>query len=486
MPPDGDRIEFHYAAQGPVLAAYIADRSRRSIIRGPLGSGKTNGTCYKVFRIMVEQAPASDGVRYTRIAFVRNTYSDLLSTTAKDWLSMFGGLGDFRQSTREPPTQFVQFRLPDGTRIVSEVLFIALDRLEHVRKIRGLQLTAAILSEAKELNKAVVDMLDLRVGRFPSGAQGEPTWHGLLGDTNSPDEDEWLYRLAEEERPEGWAFFHQPGGVIRDPGGPWRANPDAENLANLVEGYYVDGMSGKGDDWIAVNLGNEYGYVRDGKVVYPEFMDNVHVREFELDPRMPLALGMDFGLTPAGVIGQRTVTGRWLIRYELVSTRMGATAFGEELARFIRGKLDGWEFESMTGDPAGDSGDADDRTVFSLLESAGIKAKPAHTNDFSVRRDAVAVPLGRLIDGHPGLVVHPDCKVLRKGMAGRYCFKRVKVAGDERFHDKPDKNAWSHVCEALQYLMLGAGEGKVLMRPRVPPSAHMPMVADLNYPTYTV
>ena len=44
-------------------------------------------------------------------------------------------------------------------------------------------------------------------------------------------------------------------------------------------------------------------------------------------------------------------------------------------------------------------------------------------------------------------------------MAGGYYYKRVQVAGDERFHAKPNKNRFSHPCEAAQYMMLGAGEG---------------------------
>jgi len=34
----------------------------------------------------------------------------------------------------------------------------------------------------------------------------------------------------------------------------------------------------------------------------------------------------------------------------------------------------------------------------------------------------------------------------------------MQVSG-EKFALKPDKNKYSHVCESLQYLMLGAGKG---------------------------
>jgi hypothetical protein len=98
-----------------------------------------------------------------------------------------------------------------------------------------------------------------------------------------------------------------------------------------------------------------------------------------------------------------------------------------------------------------------------------VTAKPASTNDFVIRREAVAAPLGRLIDGKPGLIIDPRCKMLRKGMAGAYSYKRVQVIGAERYQDKPDKGIYSHVCESLQYLVLGAGEGKEVVRKPINP-----------------
>ena len=38
----------------------------------------------------------------------------------------------------------------------------------------------------------------------------------------------------------------------------------------------------------------------------------------------------------------------------------------------------------------------------------------------------------------------------------------MEVSG-ERYADKPDKNMYSHIHDALQYLLLGAGEGRALM-----------------------
>ena len=68
----------------------------------------------------------------------------------------------------------------------------------------------------------------------------------------------------------------------------------------------------------------------------------------------------------------------------------------------------------------------------------------------------------RIIDGKPQLSIHPKCRQLRKGMAGKYCYRRVQIIGDERYHDKPDKGIYSHICEALQYVMIESGSNPTL------------------------
>lgn len=460
------RLDYIYKPQGPTLERYILSQSQRTIITGPLGSGKTNASCWKAFRAMTGQAPDANGVRKSRLLAVRNTYPDLFGTTVKDWLEMFEPLGRFTQGGMEMPTHHIAFAMEDGTRVDTEMIFCALDREEHVKKLRGMQLTAAWLNEVKELAYAVVQMLDLRVGRYPQDVR--PTWYGIFGDTNAPDTDHWLYRLAEEVRPEGWTFLRQPGGLLRrSPSGPWQANPEAENVKNLPLNYYVNGAQGKTDDWIKVNLANEYGYVSDGMPVHPEYSDSTHCRDFELTPGLPLQIGLDFGLTPAAWIGQRQVNGQWRVRWEYVTTDTGVIRFAEGLKRFIAEKCPGFRISSNTGDPAGDqrqAGDREERTVFQLLDANDIHATPASTNDFAIRTESLNACLRRMIDGQPGFLLHPDCKVSRKGLQGAYKFRRIKVGGDERYQNEPVKNEYSHPIEAGHYMLMGAGEGTELLR----------------------
>ncbi len=181
-------IEYVMKPQGVVLEEFADCRARNSFIMGPLGSGKTVQVILKLLELMCQQAPVTReshpnyGVRLSRIIAARNTYSELFSTTIKDWIEVHGDLGEFKQGNKEPPTHRLEFKLEDGTTVKSEVIFIAFDRPEHVKKARGIQTTWVWLNEAKEHSKSVVDMLDLRCGRYPSMKEGvKPTHYGMLG-----------------------------------------------------------------------------------------------------------------------------------------------------------------------------------------------------------------------------------------------------------------------------------------------------------------
>jgi len=451
--------------QGSVLQDYLFCKERVQIIIGPLGSAKTITTVDKITALMGEQEPNREGVRLSRWVAARNTYPDLFGTTVKDWMEVNGDLGHFNKGGREPPTHYLDYDLPDGTSVKSEMIFVSFDRPEHVKKARGMQLTGVWLNEVKELSKDSVDMLDLRHGRYPSKIEGvRPSWHGMLGDCNAPDEDHWLYVLAEEIKPEGWRFFKQPGGLIKK-NEQWQENPNAENIDNLPSGYYIRGMQGKHEDWIKVNLANEYGFVASGKPVHPKYTDSVHCLDLDFTPSMDkdIVLGFDFGRTPACAFLQETAFGGWICFDEFCAISMSAASFAPELAKHIRKEYPGHTFKGW-GDPAGDQmGQANDDTPIKVIKAQGIPCRPTLTNDPLVRRAAVEVPLGEMsMDGKPRLIVLPKAKLIRKGLAGGFCYKRVQVAGDERYHDQPDKNVYSHPVEALEYGLQGEGEGAQL------------------------
>ena len=442
----------------PTLRRFHRSNAFMRGVRGPIGSGKSTAMSWEIMRRARAQKPGPDGVRRTRWAVVRNTYRELLDTTARTWLdwhpeSLFG---EFNHSN-----MVHRIRIDD---VDTELLFRALDRPDDAKKVLSLELTGVWVNEAREIPKGIIDALGDRTGRYPPRRDGGCTYRGVMMDTNAPDDDHWWYRLAEEERPRGWDFFSQPPGLLEDDGA-WQTNPDAENLANLEPGYYETRAAGKSRDYILVYYANRYGFVQEGKPVYPEYVDSVHCPGEILDPiaGRPIYVGIDFGLTPAAVLGQTTVAGQWRWIDELITEDMGAVRFAEVLGPILRNRYAGYDFE-IYGDPSGDDrSQVDERTPFEILRAREIPVEPAPSNDPVIRREAVAVALNRMIDGKPGLLISPKCKVTRKGMAGGYALKRVQVVGEERYHDKPDKNRYSHPCEAAQYMMLGAGAGATVI-----------------------
>jgi hypothetical protein len=442
-------IRWVYDPPGPVADAFLNSDAFVRGIRGPIGSGKSVACCVEIWRRANQQAPGPDGIRRTRWAVIRSTFPELKTTTIKTWHSWFPpNVGQWRE--QGPPSHHIRTGDVD-----CEVLFLALDEPRDVAKLLSLELTGAWINEARETPKAVLDTLTGRVGRFPNARAGGCSWSGVLLDTNPPDSDHWWYGLAEEGTPDDFAFYGQPGGLEEG-----AENLDWLNQTNvtvrlplgdperLAQGrrYYERIKAGKTDDWIKVYVDGDYGFAGDGKPVFPEYRDSLHCRPDELVKGFPLVVGLDFGLTPAAVVGQRRADGRWTLRDELVATDMGIARFAEQLKTLLAGKYGGHTVE-VWGDPAGDQrAQTDETTCYQMLAAKGVDANPAPSNDFELRRSAVGAALSRLVDGEPGLVVHPDCRTLRKGMAGAYCYRRVQLAGAEKWKDVPDKNQYSHVC----------------------------------------
>jgi len=357
------------------------------------------------------------------------------------------------------------------------VHFLALDRDEDVRKLMSIDLTGIWFNEVRYASKTIVDAGTGRVGRWTPYPAALNAWAGVIADTNPPDTEHWLYKLAEDPDPdiaektakleadlrkdgmlrEGqvlYEFFKQPSGL----------SPQAENLANLRKGYYRFQAANKSDDWVKVYVHGEYGFVADGKPVYPMYRDSTHcsAEAKQPMPNLPILIGADFGLTPAAVFGQRLPDGQWRVFAEMTTDNCGMTRFAETLAAFVSTHYPEFTVGGAWGDPAGTAGE-EGETYFDVLRAkTGWKWRPAPTNDPEIRQEAVKGALNRMVDGKPGFAISPACGILRKGFASSYHFKFVQSSNGAALHEAPAKNAYSHPHDALQYLMLGGGEYEVV------------------------
>ena len=474
-------VSLAYKPSGEVLKEFLKSSAFVRGCRGPVGSGKSVGCCIEIFRRACEQEPGTDGVRRTKWAVIRNTNPELRTTTIATWLSWFpeNEWGNFRWSP--PFTHHIKRGDVD-----LEVLFLPLDTPEDVKKLLSLELTGVFINEAREVPKAIIDAATSRVGRFPSLKDGVgPTWYGVIMDTNAPETEHWWPIMSGETpipdhmsqdealmlvKPDNWEFFTQPAGMLeeRTKGNEltgYEINPLAENVGNLPPKYYDNMVRGKMKSWIDVYVLNRLGSTAEGKPVYQGFAEKTHVAKNPIPlGMMDVYCGIDFGLTPAAAFAQRTANGRWTCIGELVCTDMGAKRFAEVIRRYVTDT-----FEEQTihfyGDPTGDyRAGTDETTPFDMMRAAGIRVLPAPSNDPVLRVEAVNAVLSRMVDGEPGFLIDkPKCPVLVTGFLGGYHYRRLQVSG-ERFEDRPNKNKFSHIHDALQYAILGAGEGRELVR----------------------
>ena len=491
-------VDFLYKPDGEVLKNFMKDHTFFRGIRGPVGSGKSVGCCVEVFRRALEQEKSPDGIRKSRWAIIRNTNPQLRTTTIKTWLDWFpeNDWGKFTWSV--PYTHNIK-----KGEVELEVIFLALDRPEDVKKLLSLELTGIWINEAREIPKSIIDACTMRVGRFPSMRDGGPSWTGVIADTNAPEEDHWWPIMAGEVpipdhipreqakmliKPDNWQFFVQPpamleekyeDGEIKD----YKENPKAENKKNMLKSYYNNLIRGKTKSWIDVYVMNKLGSIQDGKPIYPMFAAEVHVgkEEIAIAANLPVYVGLDFGLTPAATIGQK-VRGRWFIQQEIVAVDMGIVRFAEVLRQELATRFSAASEVIIFGDPAGDfRAQTDESTPFHILRGAGLRAFPAPSNSVDLRLEAVSSQLTKMVEGKPAFLVDRRCTQLVKGFEGGYQYRRMEVSG-ERYSDKPDKNMFSHIHDALQYMMLGAGEGRALMNTQKPA---MPIVASRNFDVFS-
>lgn len=454
-PPNG--MKYCFAVPSGFFVARYCDSV---FITG--NSGKSVACSIEIAQRGMGQAPGPDGRRRSRFAVIRNTLKQLEDTTERTFLQWFPPIqfGDWVPSKHNYTLRALKGPGDDRNAEI-EVMFRALDRPDQVGDLLSMELTGAWVNEGREVPWAVTEAITGRVGRFPARRDGGATWSGVWSDTNPPDVDsDWFKFFEEQDHTEAVADLAKviPGmtvenycRIFKQPSG---RSVRAENVQNVPLGYYQRLAIGKSQEWVKVYVDGEYGFVTDGKPVWPEYNDAIHCPADERQwPRpnlnLPIQRGWDFGLTPACIYSQITARGQWIVFDEQVATSMGADRFSDEVLDHSARYYPGADFRDV-GDPAGNErGQSDERTCFQILHGKNILIEPG-LQTLEIRLESVRKPLRTLVDGRPQFQLHPRCKKLRRGMMGGYHWRRMKVSG-ERYAPTPEKDQYSHPCDGLGY-----------------------------------
>lgn len=444
---------------GPTGARFLQDKSFLKLIMGPVGGGKSTVCLMDLVQRAVQQEPF-DNVRRTKFVILRNTIAQLKSTVKPmmdTWLVTMtkGTMGQWRLSDN---IFEAKFRMPDGTIVHSEFVLMAADTPDDVRRLLSLECSAAWVEECREIDPDVFAGLQGRVNRFPSRIAGGVTYPGVICSTNPPPKGGFWHNLITSKE-KGLAVFLQPPALLDND----TLNQNAENLENLAPEYYDNLIVGKTEDWINVYLKNRFGAGDMGRPVYKNtFKRSFHVAEKPLmavaQGIKPLIVGMDNGLTAAAVVGQQDARGRVNILAEAYvpdGDSMGVESFLDKLLiPVLRAKFPHYRSENILFvlDPACFSrSQLDESTIAQAVMRRGYRALKASTNDPERRVDAVEQLLVRQYDGMAGFLIDPECTHTIDCVEWGYAYKKLASGLPS---SQIEKNHFSHIGDALQYLAL--------------------------------
>lgn len=450
-------IEITFAPP-PTCAQFMMSDSFYRMILGPLGSGKTTSVLFELLRRACEQTPGADGKRYTRFALLRQTLQQLKNTVLKDVIQWFGPLVTWKVSESTVHMEFGD--------VVSEWILLPLETPEDQKRILSMNITGAFVSEAIEINFDLMVAIAGRCGRYPTGSRGLPSWFGMVLDSNMPTEGSAWHTAITTPPPE-WQFFIQPSGL----------SPQAENLNWLLQTpqtlalpidhpdrlargrmYYERLSTSTNPAWVKRYVMAEFGPDPSGAAVYSGmFFSTFHCRdELLVIPGAPLLVGLDLGRDPWAVIGQIDTLSRLLVHEEVPADNIGLKLQLPKLRQVLTSNP---KYVAcpvcVIFDPAGMAkSNFDEFTSYDVIRQYGFMCIPAPSNRLPPRLNAVERFLTETRGGTAAMLINRlKCPKLVAGLNGAYRFKFDTIGEAQPI---PEKNEWSHVCDAHQYLCQGA------------------------------
>ena len=493
----------------PTTAAFWECKKPIRIMMGPLNGGKTRSMFMTLILYATRDMPRSiiDGKRRSRFIITRPTLSSTIETVAKDIEEAFPPelLGSKTRFIKKPPKY--ELKTDD---LDIEIHFFGIRTMDDIHRIRSFNATGVFVNELKFMDEAPFSELIGRTGRFPTSntlardkdGNEQSLKQFVIADTNAMAKDHWIYRWVhiEKEKYEPiLGFFKQPSGE----------SEFAENLEHMPVDFYKNMKITAHKDHYAVVVLNQFGRELDGNAVYASSWDEErHVFRDEKNVKIEydetIYIGLDFGLTPCAVFSVKRGK-KWVVFAELLTPFEAQQSIQTFCIKFYEmcndyGILDNKKV--ITGDPAGLIKDQSFNTSYQLLAKPllykgryrSIIASPCtlKSNNIMSRLEAVKLVLEKETTDSEnkeieqnGFSIHSSCKILIAGFNGGYRYGRRNpdTPGDD---PKPNKNDYSHIHDALQYLLLGSGMDAELHTGDIPYSQMKKMFKSKKYKEYKI
>lgn len=436
----GEALVEIYRPVLDTMRQFHKDAAQIRCIVGPVGSGKTTAAAWDICYFLPHMFLEQHGIKRTKWVVVRNTYTELRDTTQETLFEWFPWGQRLKQANE------YMLHYPNGIAVL--ILFRSCDRPQDIKKFKSLEITGYWIDESVEVAEEVKNMLKTRIGRYPKKC---PARFGIET-TNPPDIEHPLYSMFKWNVP-------PPGPVpsgepLKKHVGFWQ--PPRENEANLRPGYYDDLIADYRDspDWALMYVDGKPGFIVEGKPVYNNFKRKHHVALESLAWSMgKLYLGWDnTGLCPACVVVHVPTPMRPQVLREYWSDKMGIVDFTRYVIAQLNMDFPGHPSVDHWADPAGATRFSKKEGGYTsneeLMAGEGVAVQASEQN-FKARVESVDQSLARI----DGLLIDPSCTRLINGFVGGYCYpKNAAIMGE--YMENVLKNRYSHVHDALQYVMV--------------------------------
>lgn len=445
-------------------------------ISGPPGSGKSVGCVLEHLHFLAQrQEPDNQGRRMTKVAIIRGTYHRLKTTTFKTVMQwVMPGSGTIPESPPMSGTLVYQHPSGDGTTVHVGLEFIAIESLADLAKMDSLEVSSIYINEVNEQFEGILASAVERTGRYPSAKDGVRCTEPCVSvDFNLPGEEHWLHKVfVRKEVNENEFFsandieyFPQPPAVfcdnyeavklgIEEP--VYRFNPQAENLANLPEGYYGGQLATNTWPRIQSRLMCMWVTPNTGKLIHDDFKGQFHkaTAEIPVERGATVYVGFDTSGQNKGFAFCQYIAGQ--VRVLREGFHDGGTI--DAIDKVLKPMLSEFFPECpvlIICDPANPKDDHTSVTATSLLKADNYNAIVAPgQNKLEGRKNAVSVFLKRV----QGFMLSTNIPMIRAGFETQYVYELNKEAtkdmGKLIFKNKKKDNEWAHFVDAVQNVCL--------------------------------
>lgn len=470
---------LNYKAACKDIAAFHACKKPVSGIRAARGTTKSTAAQMQIFADALAMPPQADNVRRSSYLITRTSFRDLELSAVATYKERFEGVpGMLPIAGREPWTAGIRMNMPDGTRVESDWIFLAVAPDDY-SKLGSMQFTGSYINELSDYGDAgIVAAVMGSCGRYPSKdgfareyidkcekAQVPLYPSRILWDSNGPTSDHWM-RKYEDNPPSTWAFHVQKApliehhtpveGALEYKGKWYTPNPECTYSYVQPKGfqYWLDLIPGAEDHYIQSRVMGGYSDTVAGKRVYPEF-DESMVAKQALDPKdyedRKIIVGIDTsGNHPAACV-TTFKDGQFVLLDEIGEQNIAFEVFIEDyLIPLLASRYDGFDIEAVL-DPSNPQSGIDKRTALGVCIKAGLDARLAPTNFFLNRVNSVKRHMNR----RNGFIISPNCPIMLAGFRGRYHFANVRGKPGV-YKPQPEKSTfYADYQDALQYAALG-------------------------------